>query len=141
MILCDAGVLLCFVDRTQPSHRSYRTKFLALAQLNQKLLTTWPCFTEAMYLALGRGGWPMQAALGQLITTQKLLIFELSMIAVDRLFVLMQRYQDRPMDLADASLVLAAEQTGIRQILTTDSDFLFYRINDRDTFDVIAATP
>nr|WP_199316779.1 hypothetical protein [Chroococcidiopsis sp. [FACHB-1243]] len=28
-----------------------------------------------------------------------------------------------------------AEKTGYRQILTIDSDFLFYRICDRDTFD------
>ena len=41
------------------------------------------------------------------------------------------------MDLADATLVLVAENTGYRQILTLDSDFLFYRIGDRDTFDVI----
>jgi len=38
-------------------------------------------------------------------------------------------YCDRPMDLADATLVLAAEKTGYHQILTLDSDFLFYRIN------------
>ena len=41
------------------------------------------------------------------------------------------------MDLADATLVLVAEKTGYRQILTLDSDFLFYRIGDRNTFDVI----
>lgn len=56
----------------------------------------------------------------------------------ERLFSLMAQYQDRPMDLADASLVLAAEKTGARQILTLDSDFLFYRINNRDSFEVIA---
>lgn len=44
---------------------------------------------------------------------------------------------DQSMDLADATLALAAEKTGYRQILTLDSDFLFYRIGDRDTFDVI----
>jgi len=49
----------------------------------------------------------------------------------------MEKYRDRPMDLADATLVLVAEKTGYRQILTLDSDFLFYRISDRDTFDVI----
>jgi uncharacterized protein len=49
----------------------------------------------------------------------------------------MEQYSDRPMDLADATLVLAAEKTGYNQILTLDSDFLFYRINERDTFDVI----
>ena len=55
----------------------------------------------------------------------------------DRLLSLMERYSDRPMDLADATLVLAAERTGYSQILTLDSDFLFYRINDRSSFDII----
>ena len=54
-----------------------------------------------------------------------------------RLLDLMEKYRDRPMDLADATLVLVAEKTGCRQILTLDSDFLFYRIGDRDTFEVI----
>ncbi|GAB4276634.1 MAG: hypothetical protein Fur0025_01940 [Oscillatoriaceae cyanobacterium] len=67
-----------------------------------------------------------------------LVIYELPQDSFDRLLVLMERYQDRPMDLADATLVLTAEQTGYRQILTLDSDFLFYRIrNDRDSFAVI----
>ncbi len=55
-----------------------------------------------------------------------------------RLFVLMEQYSDRPMDLADATLVLTAEKTGYRQILTLDSDFLFYRISDQDTFEIIS---
>ena len=54
-----------------------------------------------------------------------------------RLFALMEQYRDRPMDLADATLVLIAEKTGYRQILTIDSDFLFYRISDRDSFTIV----
>lgn len=54
-----------------------------------------------------------------------------------RLFALMAKYQDRPMDLADATLVLVAEKTGARRILTLDSDFLFYRILDKENFDII----
>jgi predicted nucleic acid-binding protein len=49
----------------------------------------------------------------------------------------MEKYRDRPMDLADATLVLTAEKIGYRQILTLDSDFLFYRIGDQESFDVI----
>ncbi|WP_334865091.1 hypothetical protein [Nostoc sp.] len=40
MILCDAGVLLCLVDRTQPQHRAYRT---AVMGLTKPLVTTWLC--------------------------------------------------------------------------------------------------
>ena len=55
----------------------------------------------------------------------------------ERLFALMSQYRDRPMELTDATLVIAAEKTGIKKILTLDSDFLFYRISDRNSFDVI----
>ncbi len=64
MILCDAGVLLCLVDRTQPQHNAYRNMVKRLAK---PLVTTWSCLTEAMYLALSRSGWEMQKKLGQLL--------------------------------------------------------------------------
>lgn len=134
MILCDAGVLLCLVDRTQPQHNAYKNTILRLAS---PLVTTWSCLTEAMYLALHRGGWNMQKQLGQLLLDKLLVLYEIQENDYNRLFKLMEQYQARPMDLADATLVLAAEKTGYRQILTIDSDFLFYRISDRDTFDII----
>jgi len=92
-----------------------------------------------MYLALHRGGWTMQKQLGKLLLDQLLRVYEIQEGDYHRLLELMERYQDRPMDLADASLVLAAEKTGFRRILTLDSDFLFYRIKDQDTFDVVQA--
>ena len=134
MILCDAGVLLCLVDRTQFQHNAYRTTVLGLAK---PLITTWSCLTEAMYLALHRGSWMIQKQLGQLLLDKLLVVYEIQEDDYIRLFDLMDKYRDRPMDLADATLVLAAEKTGYRQILTLDSDFLFYRIGNRDTFDVI----
>lgn len=134
MILCDAGVLLCLVDRTQPQHKAYKSAVLRLAK---PLLTTWSCLTEAMYLALHRGGWQMQKQLGQLLLDKLLTVYEIQESDYSRLLALMEQYRDRPMDLADATLVLVAEKTGYSQILTLDSDFLFYRIGNQDTFDVI----
>jgi predicted nucleic acid-binding protein len=51
--------------------------------------------------------------------------------------ILMGKYKDRPMDLADASLVAAAEARQVNRIFTLDSDFRFYRLNDKDSFEVI----
>jgi len=90
-----------------------------------------------MYLALNRGGWVMQKQLGQLLLDKLLVVYEIQEDDYARLLDLMEKYRDRPMDLADTTLVLAAEKTGYQQILTLDSDFLFYRIGDRDSFDVI----
>jgi uncharacterized protein len=134
VILCDTGVLLCLVDRSQPQHQSYRQ---AIVRLRKPLMTTWACLTEVMYLALGRGGWKMQNQVAQYLLDDLLTIYEIQSGDYDRLFELMEKYQDRPMDLADATLVVAAEKSGINQILTLDSDFLFYRIADRDSFNII----
>jgi len=46
-----------------------------------------------------------------------------------RAFELMETYRDRPMDLADASLIAAAEALETRKIFTIDrDDFQTYRI-------------
>jgi uncharacterized protein len=57
VILCDTGVLLCLVDKSQTQHSAYIT---AIAGLEKPLLTTWSCLTEAMYLSLKQDGWQMQ---------------------------------------------------------------------------------
>ncbi|OYE05411.1 type II toxin-antitoxin system VapC family toxin [Nostoc sp. 'Peltigera membranacea cyanobiont' 232] len=137
MILCDAGVLLCLVDRTQPQHKPYRTAVMGLAK---PLVTTWSCLTEAMYLALHRGAWQMQKQLGQVLLDKLLTVYEIQESDYSRLLALMEQYRDRPMDLADATLVLTAEKTGYRQILTLDSDFLFYRIGHQDSFEIISVS-
>jgi len=134
MILCDAGVLLCLIDRTQPQHNAYRNTVMRLAK---PLVTTWSCLTEAMYLALHRGGWQMQKQLGQLLLDKLLMVYDIQESDYSRLLALMEQYRDRPMDLADATLVLVAEKTGYRQTLTLDSDFLFYRIQNQESFDII----
>lgn len=134
MILCDAGVLLCLVDRTQPLHHAYQKAVIALKKL---LITTWACWTEVMYLALSRGGWFLQKQLWKMLSNDLLTLYEIQPNDYERLSALMEQYRDRPMDLADATLVLIAEKTGYTQILTIDTDFYFYRINNNKSFDII----
>lgn len=134
MILCDTSPLFCLVDISQPKHLACKTVFNSL---NCPLITTWSCFTEAMYLTGHRGGWLMQEKLIKLLTIGLLRFYDIRMEDYQRLFALMKKYQDRPMDFADATLVLAAENLNINRIFTFDSDFFFYLINDSDPFDVI----
>ena len=48
---------------------------------------------------------------------------------------MMRKYADRPMDLAYASLVWLANQTGITDIITIDrADFAIYRTAKRKAF-------
>ncbi len=136
MIICDTGILITLVDRRQPKHHAYRQ---AISRYACPLLTTWACVTEAMYLTHRLGGWTMQYQLGKLIINGGIITYTIdTKQQMTRLLTLMEQYRDRPMDLADATLVLVAEETGQRQILTLDSDFLFYRIHNRDSFEIIS---
>jgi uncharacterized protein len=51
---------------------------------------------------------------------------------IQRMIDLTRKYNDLPMDLADASLVVAAESMRIREILTIDSDFYVYRTIEKE---------
>jgi predicted nucleic acid-binding protein len=57
--------------------------------------------------------------------------------AARRLADLLRKYADLPMDLADASMVWAAEQTGVLRILTPDrGDFQIYRTRSGKRFEL-----
>jgi len=59
-------------------------------------------------------------------------VFEVDLSAVRRIIELTKKYNDVPMDLADATLVVAAEQLGVRDIISIDSDFYVYRTTDKE---------
>lgn len=101
------------------------------------LLTTWPTFTEAMYLLHRVGGHAAQQQLWRLVIDRRLVLLDLGVSEGLRAAALMQAYKDLPMDLADATIVAVAEATGHRQIFTLDSDFHVYRLNDGSVLKVI----
>ncbi len=132
MIPTDAGPLVAILDRGEPHHQ---TCVACLADLSGPMLTIWPAFTEAMYLLGEAGGWLAQNALWKLIQDEDLEIAQQAPESADRMRDLMYKYQDRPMDLADASLVALAEERRLRDVFTLDhADFRIYRIQGRHSF-------
>lgn len=134
MTLCDAGPLIAIIDADELDHDAC---LAALDELTLPLVTTWPAFTEAMYLLGQAGGITGQRALWSLVHTTRLIVADLSTKAVERSAQLMDKYADRPMDLADATLVALAEEQGHRRVFSLDSDFHIYRIRGRQRFDVV----
>ncbi len=134
MTLTDAGPLVALIDADEPDHGMCRS---VLGGLPLPLLTTWPAFTEAMYLLSRAGGHQGAEALWALVLTGRLEIAELSRPVMERSSRLMAKYADLPMDLADATLVALAEQRGIRRVFTLDTDFRVYRIHGRQRFEII----
>ena len=135
MTLCDTGPLVALLVQNDPYHADCQH---ALAtQVSDPLLTTWPCVTEVMHF-LGRSlGHPAQDEFWEWVAQGFVKIHPPADADWQRIRVLMARYASAPMDLADASLVVAAEQTRIRRIFTLDRHFRAYLINDKDPFDVV----
>lgn len=132
--LTDAGPLVALIDAGEPDHELCKQ---TLEELELPLLTTWPAFTEAMYLVGRAGGLPGQEALWRLVLREDLVLAAPTSQANQRSAQLMKRYADRPMDLADATLVALAEERGLRRIFTLDVDFHIYRLNGRRHFEVL----
>ena len=135
MTLTDAGALVALLDADDPYHAAC---VVAAQRLPAgPLLATWVCFTEAMYLLGTVGGYRYQAALWSLRTAGRLVLHDLTAGEADRMAALMAQYQDTPMDLADASLVVVAESRTLRRVFTTDSDFYVYRLADGSALEVV----
>jgi predicted nucleic acid-binding protein len=134
MILTDAGPLIAILDRREQHHQACVD---CLAELTGPMLTTWPAFSEAIYLLDEACDWPSQDALWQLVESGNIELAELGIDHRRRMRALMDKYQDRPMDLADASLVALAEERNLRDIFTLDqTDFGIYRVKGRHAFRV-----
>jgi predicted nucleic acid-binding protein len=136
MTLTDAGPLIAIIDADELDHDACVE---ALDRLTLPLVTTWPAFTEAMYVLARVGGIRGQRALWRLVQSARLVLADLSPAAVDRSARLMDQYANRPMDLAGATLVALAEERGDRRIFTLDTDFQVYRLRGRQHFELIPA--
>jgi predicted nucleic acid-binding protein len=127
--------LVALVDRDDPHHARCVAALQTLPA--QPLLTTCPCLTEAMYLLWRAGGLPAQDELWGYLADGLVVLHIPAVTEWERIRTLMQQYHDAPMDLADASLVTAAERFQLRRIFTLDRHFYAYRIDGQHPFDVI----
>jgi len=139
MILCDASPLFALVDTKQPAANARCKAVLPL--LSRPLITTWPAYTEAMYLVYREGGWPLQRLLWRYVLTGQLIFHRADESEQKRMAELMEQYRNIPMDFADASLVTAAESLNISRIFTLDSDFFVYQRHGNQPFEVIPSWP
>ncbi len=90
-----------------------------------------------MYLVFQAGGYPAQAELWRWRTAGRLSLHEFTGDEIDQMAALMGKYKDQSMDLADASLIVAAEGLRMQRIFTLDSDFYIYRLSDGSALECI----
>ncbi len=95
MILCDTGPIVAAINAGDKSH----TLCLAvMLPLQQRLVTTRPCITEAMHLLRKYNGRQGQEHLMAWIESDFLTIYPTTQQDDKRACSLMRRYHDVPMD-------------------------------------------
>jgi len=134
MIVTDSGPLVAILDRKDADHA---VCVAALAGLRGPMVTSWPALTEAVYLLGARAGSKGQDALLRLVVRGDVAPATMDAEDVERCRSLMGRYKSLPMDFADATLVVLAENLKTRRVFTLDADFRVYRIDGRASFEII----
>lgn len=137
MILADTGPLVALFDPQDPYHKNCS---LLLEKIKEPLITTAPVLTEAYHLLCPDSQGSM--ALHAFIEQSGLQVWFMDSAGLKEILVLMKKYVDRPMDFADASLVVAAQYLKTNRIFTVDrNDFFVYRIkvgHELKSFEVVA---
>ena len=133
MILADSGFWIALGNRRDRHH----TAALVAAEKWTKdgFVSTWPVLTEVTHLLGARVSITQAVAFIESIARGACEIPDPPDDALLRANALMSRYRNLPMDLADASLVILAEDLGEGRILSTDlRDFHGYRWKNTQPF-------
>lgn len=134
LYLLDTGPLVALFNVKDAHHHAVTH---ATTLLNGGFLTTMPVVTEAMYFLQDVPGG--QARLVDFLASSDTIVHACNRPEEFRAALgLMQKYADVPMDFADASLVLVAESTGLRDIFTLDRrGFRTFRAHGRQAFHLL----
>ena len=131
--LVDTGALLALLDRDDRWHLRCTEAF---ATLRLPLATSAAVLTELFHL-LGDDRRELIAVWG-FLRSGALTVLSIEDVDLPDLEALMNRYADRPMDFADATLVHLARREHLNTVFTVDhDDFETYRIDGRKRFRVV----
>ena len=132
-VLADTGALLAYLDRSDRWHSACRAAF---ESFQLPLLTSLAVLTELFHL-VGDSRRETELAWA-FVRSGTLTVLPIADRDLPALETLMRRYADRPMDLADATLVHLAERESISTVFTVDrDDFETYRIGGRKRFRIL----
>ena len=133
-LLLDTSALVGLLDRSQTIHRAcvdfYRT-------WHGPVVTSEAVLTESTHLLSDvRHG---SAACIDFILKGNVVMVPSTPVSLQRCRTLVEKYSGLPMDFADATLVVLAEELHTDLIFTVDQDFVVYRIRGRHRFEILPA--
>ena len=113
-ILIDSGPLIALFDSSEKHHRPIKT---FLKEHPCRYVSTLAVFTEVSHML--DFSFRAQRDFYEWVMYKGIIISEINQ-------------NDLPMDFADATLVIMAEKTGIREIISLDKDFDIYRLAGKE---------
>jgi predicted nucleic acid-binding protein len=135
-ILIDAGPLIALFDSSERRHRGVRE---FLRRNPYRYVSTLAVFTEVSHML--DFSLRAQGDFYEWVMHKGVIISDINQNDMPRIVELTEKYADLPMDFADATLVVTAEKTGIREIISLDKDFDIYRLPGKERIHNVYAAP
>jgi predicted nucleic acid-binding protein len=126
-ILIDAGPLIALFDAGDKHHSGVRA---FLKKNPYRFVSTIAVFTEVSHMLDFNVN--VLRDFYEWVMYKGVIIGDINQNDMLRLLELTDKYADVPMDFADATLVITAEKSGIRQIISLDRDFYIYRLPGKE---------
>jgi len=126
-VLIDAGPFIALFNARDKYHPAIKA---FLKTNTYRYVSTLAVFAEVSHmLAIHRGA---QRDFYNWVIYKGVILSDINQHDMPRLLELTDKYADLPMDFADATLVITAEKTGIREIVSLDKDFDIYRLPGKE---------
>ena len=120
-ILIDAGPLIALFDTADNEH----IKIIEfIKKQNYRFISTLAVLCEVSHML--DFSVKAQQDFYEWAMYHGVIISDINQHDLPRIIELTKKYADLPMDLADATLLIAAEKSGIRKIISFDKDFDIY---------------
>jgi len=126
-ILIDAGPLIALFDCDDNQHQRTRNFFI---KHQYCFISTLAVFAEVSHML--DFSTKAQQDFYKWVMLKGVILSDINQHDMPRIIELTKKYADLPMDFADATLVVTAEKTGIREIISLDKDFDIYRLPGRE---------
>ena len=131
-ILMDTGPWVALLDRSETRHLECKEW---LKKFNGDIYSTEAVLTEVLYLL--NFSFNAQEAALEFVLNGAVTLIPSNIESLSNIKKMMKKYQDFPIDFADATLLSAAGDLMIPNILTFDNKhFNAYRLNKTKTFNI-----
>lgn len=131
-LILDTGAFVALLDKSEKNHKRCANFF---KHYKGNVLTIEPVLTETIYL-LGPSVKAQKHVIDFVLRGEATLIPQ-SVESLSRAAILMEKYKDIPMDFADATLFVLAEDIDVDEVFTLDlRGFNSYRLHGKRPFKI-----